>query len=233
MMNDTSFSDLGLRSRQFALASLIAAYPDDELGEILVDLKADLGGHEGAGPMIAALGETSLEDLQGTYIDLFDRGKERVSLYETEHGRMRGLSKGNDLADIAGFYLAFGLKLESEKTHEMLDHVAVELEFYSALLRKHEALLAIGDERGGGIVEDARRKFLTDHLGRFVRVIADQAPVQGDGVYGPAFAWCASLIEDECARLGAIPVPLDFFADDGDREDTSCGAVRLPMLQDA
>lgn len=233
MMNNPSPLDLAVRARQFALASLIAAYPDDELGEILMDLKADLGEHEGAGPMIAALGETSLEELQGTYIDLFDRGKERVSLYETEHGRMRGLSKGNDLADIAGFYLAFGLKLDDEKSHEMLDHVAVELEFYSALLRKQEALFASGDDLGCGIVEDARRKFLTDHLGRFVRVIADQAPVQRDGTYGPAFAWCAGLIEDECAQLGAVPVPLDFFADDGDREDTSCGAVRLPMLRDA
>ena len=36
-----------------------------------------------------------------------------ASVYETEHGRMRGLSKGHDLADLAGFYGAFGLPLDT------------------------------------------------------------------------------------------------------------------------
>jgi nitrate reductase assembly molybdenum cofactor insertion protein NarJ len=232
MRTDPLSASLALRARQFALASLLTVYPDGETHDLLGELGADLAEHEGAGPMIAALGRSGLEDLQGSYIDLFDRGKDRVSLYETEHGRMRGLSKGNDLADIAGFYLAFGLKLDDEKSHEMLDHVAVELEFYSTLLLKHDALLASGDAAGCEIVEDARRKFLTDHLGRFVGVIAEQAPVQRDQVYGPAFAWCARLVEAECARLSAVPVPLDFFADQGERDDPSCGAVHLPVLND-
>ncbi len=221
---------LAARAREFALASLASGYPDVEQGETLAALREHLEGHEGVGPMIAAL-PRGLEELQGTYIELFDRGKGRVSLYETEHGRMRGLGKGHDLADVSGFYLAFGLILDDEQVHEMLDHLAVELEFYATLLFKQHVLTEARDAEGCEIVEDARRKFLADHLGRFPHVVAGQPSVKADPVYGPALGWCARLVEAECALLGVTPAPLDFFPDTGEREDTSCGAVRLPVVE--
>jgi nitrate reductase assembly molybdenum cofactor insertion protein NarJ len=221
--------DLAARARDFLLASMTTGYPDAELAETLGDLREELRDHPGIGAMsVADLGE-----LQSTYIEIFDRGKGRVSLYETEHGRMRGLSKGNDLADIAGFYQAFSLTLDDEDEHEMLDHLAVELEFYATLLLKQQVLDATGDTEGSEIVEDARRKFLADHLGRFVKAIADQAPVRDHQIYGPALAWCASLVEAECTLLGVRPAPLDFFAVDSESasEDMNCGPVRLPVIQ--
>jgi putative dimethyl sulfoxide reductase chaperone len=224
----TPTPSLTARSRHFLLASQATGFPDRELADTMVALREELAGHDGVGAMVAMLPDR-LDDLQSAYIDLFDRGKRRVSLYETEHGRMRGLAKGNDLADLAGFYLAFGLTLD-DTVHEMLDHVAIQLEFYGVLLLKQEIVRGHADADGERIVESARRKFLADHLGRFVGAIAEQAAVGEHPVYGPIFAWCAGLVEAECTDLGVTPAPLDFFAEDRERESPDCGAVRLPVV---
>ncbi len=219
------------RARTFSLLSLVTTYPGDDLAEGL------RVAHDWMGPRAivatASLLEraAALDDLRGDYLGLFDGGGDRASLYETEYGRMRGMAKGNDLADIAGFYEAFGLALDPEAAHEMLDHVAVELEFYSVLLLKEAALVEIGDEEGRQIVEDARKKFLVDHLGRLAGAIAARKEVGGNGVYGPVFAWCAAVVDEECATLGVTPAPLDFFADAEAKKDMGCGSVHLPVVQ--
>ena len=172
-----------------------------------------------------------LDELRSSYVDLFDRGDGRVPLYETEYGRMRGMSKGNDLADIAGFYQAFGLTNEADRVHEMLDHVAVELEFYSVLLLKEDALAAEENAEGVAIVRDARRKFLLEHLGRLARGISERPEVRADPTYGAVFAWCWKLVAAECAEVGVEPPLLDFFGDDELKRDMNCGAVHLPVIQ--
>jgi nitrate reductase assembly molybdenum cofactor insertion protein NarJ len=223
----TTRASLTERSRSFLLASIAIGYPD---GELAPSCAALASVPDGVRPILAALAR-SLEDLQSAYIDRFDRGKHRVSLYETEYGRMRGLSKGNDLADLCGFYRAFGLTLEDEQVHEMPDHLAVELEFYAVLLLKQELLGDRRDEEGRAIVERARGSFLVDHLGRVARAIAARPELREDPIYGPLLAWCAELVDAECAELGVTPAPLDFFANDGERDSPECGGVRLPVIQ--
>ncbi len=225
----TAIEAASARARDLLLASLATAYPQAELAETLAG--PGLCDHAALGPMAAASTAGGVEALQRTYVELFDRGRGRVSLYETEHGRMRGLSKGRDLADLAGFYAAFGLALDTTDLHEMLDHVAVELEFYGVLLLKQSLLSLEGDGEGAAIVLDARRKFLTDHLGAFVSAIAQAPAVRGDPAYGPVMAWCAAMVADECATLGVRPAPLDFFAEHREPDDVECGKhVRLPVV---
>jgi nitrate reductase assembly molybdenum cofactor insertion protein NarJ len=221
--------EAGSLAREFSLASMLVSYPDVEAKQTVAALAPQLGVRD---PLRAIVAEFAgpVEDLQSRYLELFDRGKGRVSLYETEHGRMRGLSKGNDLADLAGFYHAFGFSLDEEAAHEMLDHLAVELEFYALLLMKQDLLAAQGNNEGCEIVADARQKFLADHLGRIAPTVAAAGTVASDPVYGPVVAWCAQLIADECATLGATPAPLDFFAG-GEDENSDCGSIRLPVIQ--
>jgi nitrate reductase assembly molybdenum cofactor insertion protein NarJ len=220
--------DVVERARQFMLASLASAYPGEELGAVLA---TPAGRDHAALAAMARTAEVDLAALQRRYIDLFDRGKDRVSLYETEHGRMRGLSKGHDLADLSGFYRAFGLALDSDGQHELYDHVAVELEFYAVLLLKQHLVAEAGDAEGGEIVRGARRAFLADHLGRFVAVIAAQPAVHADAAYGAALAWCAELVDAECARLGVAPAPLDYFAAGREPDEVECGGkVKLPVV---
>ncbi len=220
------------RAREFALASALAAYPDDELVETLRALSPSLDAHPHAGRFVRALAEEGgLDELRSSYVDLFDRGSARIALYETEYGRMRGLSKGNDLADISGFYRAFGLTPNEDDTHEMLDHIAVELEFYATLLAKQDYLSGEGDAEGTEIVEDARRKFLEAHLGPLARAVAARFTSAERPPHGDVMVWCGELVGRECEALEVKPVPLDFFAEDEDgRSPMSCGSVRLPVL---
>jgi nitrate reductase assembly molybdenum cofactor insertion protein NarJ len=231
-MTPTEHIDLHLhaRARGCALASALVAYPDDELARIVAGLDASTLDEHGAGGLRAALRAAGgLDDLRGRHLDLFDRGGQRASLHETEYGRMRGMSKGRDLADIAGFYHAFGLRLDEER-HEMLDHLGVELEFYAILLLKQEALLALGDAEGGEIVRDARRKFLAEHLGGLAGAVADRGEVRDDPIYGAVFVACARRIAEECAAVGVTAAPLDFFTDADLKEEMKCGAVHLPVV---
>jgi nitrate reductase assembly molybdenum cofactor insertion protein NarJ len=231
-MDPTPDSTLDARCRTFTLASLATAYPTAEVVEVFDNLRDELHDHPGFGPLVASV-RGGPDGLQGSYLDLFDQGKERVALYETEYGRMRGLSKGKDLADIVGFYRAFGVDLDHEDDVELPDHVAVELEFYSILLYKSAALAKSGDREGTEIVEDARRKFLTDHLGCFIGAIAARPTVAGHPVYGPLLAYCAEVVAAECQRMGVVPAPLDFFAPDDNAEPANCGGcVSIPGMVD-
>ncbi len=214
------------RAKEFALASLIASYPDDDLAELVRMLP--LAEHPGAGQLQSYLARPgALDDLRSAYVELFERGGDRASLNETEYGRMAGMSKGSDLADIAGFYRAFGVELDRSHGHETSDHLAVELEFYALLLTKQAHL--VEDAEGTAVVLDARRKFLADHLGRFPAVVAARVAAKNE-LYGVVFGWVRDLVAAECAALGVRPPPLDFFADPEVREEMQCGAVHLPVV---
>jgi nitrate reductase assembly molybdenum cofactor insertion protein NarJ len=186
---------------------------------------------EGLAILRAALSQHPVEELAGRHLHLFDLNKHRVSLYETEYGRMRGLSKGKELADISGFYRAFGFTVDEGERREMPDHLAAELEFYAALVLKSALLREQGDTEGVAIVDAARASFLRDHLGRFAQAIAEQPAVQADTVLGPAFAWIADVVARECGLLGVDPPPLDFFAAEAEADEVRCGSeVCIPTL---
>lgn len=141
------------------------------------------------------------DDLRSEYIDLFDRGREAVPLYETEYGRARTMVKGSELVDIAGFYKAFGLQIGPE----MVDHIAVELEFYAWLLQKSDYLEQQQDKKGQEIVLDARRKFLKSHLGPFMNAICERPRLAQSEFYSAVFRTCRDLVQAECVKL-EVPI---------------------------
>lgn len=203
--------------RQFLLASILTTYPDGQFCENVENILHEPGLTlpEFLKKMVAdAIQDAArLDDVRSEFIDIFERGRGANPLYETEYGRDRAMVKGSELADIAGFYRAFGFDFGGDDLQkEMLDHVAVELEFYALLLMKEMTLSRRKDENGVSIVHDARKKFLQDHLGRFVGAIAERPGVKNSDFYSLVFCWCRDIIEHECQRLNVGVVPAEWIA---------------------
>lgn len=214
-------------SSDFLLASLLSSYPTpDFAGAVLhlcetnstslPDSLQQLISH-------AATSEDFVESLRSGYIDIFDKGAGSVPLYETEYGRARAMVKGQELADLAGFYKAFGLDPSASK--EMIDHICVELEFYALLLLKERALSDKGDVVGVSIVQDARKKFLADHLGRFAQEIAKQPKVNESAFFQAVFSWCGDLVAKECRLLDVEVAGAQWQASEGESEEMCCGSL--------
>ncbi|MEK6706028.1 MAG: molecular chaperone TorD family protein [Bdellovibrionota bacterium] len=231
-MSDTLTDSDRKSAPAFLLASLITSYPLFEYLEAFLydnDVNDYFSKVAGAdwnalrGRLITMIdNEAMVDDLRSDYIDIFDRGRNANPLYETEYGRQRAVVKGNELADIAGFYKAFGFEL-GDKT-EMLDHVSIEFEFYALLLMKQVSLTEQNDLNGLNVVSDARKKFINDHLGRFVGSILRRPGVFSNEFYTLVFKCCNALVQAECANLGVKPDPATWV--EGEPEPaaaTACG----------
>lgn len=72
----------------------------------------------------------------------------------------------HELADISGFFLAFGLRPHQERQ----DHIASQLEFMSFLCLKESIARGNGKIEEANICRDAEAKFLRDHLGKWIRI---------------------------------------------------------------
>ncbi len=79
--------------------------------------------------------------------------------------------KGAILADIAGFYNAFGFKL-SEDASEKVDHLTAELEFMAMLLVK--LVQAPDQEDAPRTTHDALGSFSFDHLGEWLPTFCER-----------------------------------------------------------
>lgn len=83
--------------------------------------------------------------------------------HELEYGRNEVFQQSQSLADIAGFYAAFGFQAAGPFA-ERPDHAVAEWEFLSLLALKEAMAAASRESAGGGICRDAQRAFLRDHL---------------------------------------------------------------------
>ncbi len=109
------------------------------------------------------------------------------------------------LADVAGFYSAFGLEVSS-RAGERLDHITVEAEFLHMLLAKEAFMFAAKDQEGAEVCREARREFFEEHLGwwlpAFSRVILRVAP---PGYYRELGRFAAAVSALERTILGIRP----------------------------
>lgn len=213
----------------FILASLLTSYPDEGFVEnisiLLENEGINLPDSLNSSLQDLLKYEERLADLRSEYIEIFDHSKVQNPLYETEYGRERAMFKANELSDIAGFYQAFGFEMDDNGTHELQDHISVELEFYSLLMMKANFLTEAGDQEGAEIVTDAMRKFLESHLGRFVSSIGERPGVQSSSFYSSLMKWCSDVVAAESERLGVSPEKATWFASQAETEEVACGAT--------
>ncbi len=145
---------------------------------------------------------------------------------ELEYERTHVFQLTQQLADLSGFYKAFGAQLV-EKTSERVDHIAVEMEFMSWLTLKEAYFIQEENGDAQQIVADAQRKFFKDHLGRwaplFLQKMLKQSPPEFYRIVAEA---ASSFLEFEKNLLGVNPRELrdtDFQSIPDFEEEPICG----------
>ncbi len=130
--------------------------------------------------------------------------------YETEYIHEKfAAQRAQTLADIGGFYRAFGLQ-PSARHPERHDHIVLELEFMSVLLglqlRANRTASAASDEHAA-VCGAAQERFFREHLLWWVPAFAHLlARESADTFYRPVARLLAALITTDRARF-CLPIP--------------------------
>jgi DMSO reductase family type II enzyme chaperone len=118
------------------------------------------------------------------------------------------LTRTFEMADVAGFYKAFGVEVESG--HERADHITAELEFMNLLAVKEcIALQEDGDGEHAEVCRNASRAFLRDHLARWAPRLGEcLAAADGDPIFGSAGRLLGGFVAYDAERLDVENAPV-------------------------
>jgi len=209
---------LGLLARLFG-PEVAAGSGAATLGEAVAVAEA-----LGDGPVVEALerailllGPLDASTLAGRAIHWFEHG--RVAPYEYSNVGSSAGGHTSGLADVAGFYRAFGVRPVSDRP----DHLVAELDFMALVLLMEADAVDAGRDDDAQACARSARTFLRDHLGRWVDTwaarIADAAPDEPWGALGVA---TARAVAAEARRRNVIPL----------RESPVFGPGDAPLVDD-
>ena len=155
--------------------------------------------------IVKALADGSDEphrELQERYDVLFGHAvRGACPAYEMEYGRNEIIRQASDLADLAGFYRAFGLEIAGA-ADDRPDHIAAECEFMSALCRKEAHARTQDDNENAEICLDAERTFLRDHLARWLPAFARHVEeADAGGLFGAFARFADAFVKAECSHF--------------------------------
>jgi len=168
----------------------------------------DSGSSARVGPAVKRLFEalrgSRLDLLEDSYRSLFGHTAHgQVPPYESEYGSEDVFRQA--LADIGGFYRAFGLEMARSR-HERNDHIAAELELLSLLATKEAYEVVDGNDEACEAVRKAERLFLREHVARFGRAFGRSLARTGaHPLYRAAGELCFDFLTSECARFDVTP----------------------------
>lgn len=116
-----------------------------------------------------SLADHALDGMELEYNRLFIASHTIMTpLYETEYDMDTIFAKTKELADLNGFYGAFGVQVGEDSNNERPDHASIELEFMATLLIKEAYARNEGWDDQASTCLESRKKFLKDHIGRWV-----------------------------------------------------------------
>jgi TorA maturation chaperone TorD len=204
LLRDGENARLAAYAAELLREETVAALPALGLGEMPAD-DLDLA------PLLAELGQTEAAQT-ADYDRVFGLVPARECLpYETEyHADAEPFFRAQQLADVAGFYRAFGLE-PARGSPERPDHLALELEFVAFVLMKKRLATAgaNGDNEGSAravVCAAAEAAFVRDHLTWWVPSFAmGLRRKAGRGFYAALGRVLAALMPIERARFGVSP----------------------------
>jgi len=127
--------------------------------------------------------------------------------YETLFGNDHVFGQAHVMGDIAGYYRAFGVEL-SKDIHERMDHLSVELEFMHFLAYKESYARCHDGADKTQIVVDAQKKFVKEHIGRWVPLFCRMLVKKADsGFFRHMADFGSDWMDFEAAYLGVAPQP--------------------------
>ena len=211
-----AISNVLLRAGMYRTLAQAFSYPDQEMAAALKEcwsshlLQWKKGWPEGIHELLV----TALEDLQNSsipelaeaHVRLFGPAA-RCPLTETSWGdAARLLGKPAQIADISGFYCAFGLQPVAGPDATPEDHLVTELEFMSILCLKEAYALNTGLDEQLSITRDARNMFLEEHLATWIDYWAAQVQEENPPAFYRTLATILqSIFRSECEQLGLKP----------------------------
>lgn len=149
--------------------------------------------------------------------------------YETEYHQVdEPFFRAQQMADVAGFYRAFGLEPGTE-SRERPDHLALELEFAAVLLMKmrlarqgHDAAAA----ENAAVCAQARESFFRDHLCWWIPSFSLALRNKADhGPYALIGKALAALLPVERLRLGVAAPRMPLVANSIESPDQCTGCA--------
>lgn len=124
--------------------------------------------------------------------------------YESHYGKIGVFRQTQQLADLAGFYRAFGV--EAGEGDRRPDHLPIELEFAALLCLKEACAERKGLTEETALCRSARARFLAEHLGRWIDAFAEALERKAPGGYYAALAkTAAACVGLDAASLGTAP----------------------------
>ncbi len=150
--------------------------------------------------------------------------------YETEYlPNSEPFFRAQQMADVAGFYRAFGLDVASAQP-ERPDHITLELEFMALLLTKERIALTSDSslaEEHAELCRNSQRKFFSEHLAWWVPSFASGLRRKaGDGPYAAVARALTAFLPVERSRYGvkAPQLPVRPHSVERPEEQSDCAS---------
>jgi len=168
---------------------------------LVAEISSTFAAHAAHGSRGASAG--ALSRFQAAFDALFGHAVTgSCAAYETEYGDSEISQRSALLADLAGFYQAFGLE-SAHCSSDRPDFVAVECEFMSVLCAKEAHGWRSGSDEWIECCVDAQRAFLKDHLARWLPALAERVKsAETDPFYRALGRLGHEIVALDCEQFG-------------------------------
>ncbi|MEW5884725.1 MAG: molecular chaperone TorD family protein [Armatimonadota bacterium] len=203
-------ADAALRCIAYGAMAKAFAYPKPgtrtDLLEMLESVQPDaavLGesAAEACAAAIEALRRLRDAELEAEYLAIFTHVcSADCNPCETSYLCKHLFQVSQSLAELSGFYRAFGVEPNGERA----DHFSVELEFLSYLVYREAGEEMRGEEERAEESRQARRLFFERHIGRWFKTLLFLVRRKaGQGPYHAIAEFCEALLSSDAALLDA------------------------------